>query len=219
MVPTRPAHVLLYKLFHSVLDHIISRWITAHYHYFKFDSTQPYFMAFCAESLPQPFFIWKFNWRQQDLNPGPFEDQSKALPTELSWLSSNFEFPFNFVFVLIFLTEGKSYLKTLLNASCVSPELTLLVDCLSELKIENVLIQMVYSFYEFLDFVAIRIVFVFLCGLVLLDWPCDWDFPSRATQMTGIKKHLLRRLQNNFVDNFWMVHGKCFYLWNIGFIR
>ena len=24
------------------------------YHYFEFDSTQPYFMAYCIESLPQP---------------------------------------------------------------------------------------------------------------------------------------------------------------------
>ena len=116
------------------------------YNYFKFDYTQPYFMVYNVESLPQPFFIWKFNWRQRYLNPGPSEDQSKALPTEPSWLSSNFEFPFNFVFVLIFLTEGKSYLKTLLNTSFVSSKLTLLVDCLSELKILNVLIQMVNSF-------------------------------------------------------------------------
>ena len=28
------------------------------YHYFKFDSTQPYFMAHCIESLAQPFSIW-----------------------------------------------------------------------------------------------------------------------------------------------------------------
>ena len=26
------------------------------YHYFKFDSRQPYFMAYCIESLQQPFF-------------------------------------------------------------------------------------------------------------------------------------------------------------------
>ena len=52
------------------------------YHYFKFDSRQPYFMAYCIESLQQPFFNWKFCWRQRDLNPGPSEHPSNVLPTE-----------------------------------------------------------------------------------------------------------------------------------------
>ena len=56
------------------------------YHYFKYDSMQPYFMAHCIESLPQPFSNWKFNYRRQDLNPKPSEYQSNMLPTELSWL-------------------------------------------------------------------------------------------------------------------------------------
>ena len=47
---------------------------------------QSYFMAYCLEFLPQPFSNWKFNWRRQDLNPGPTEYQSNVLPTELSWL-------------------------------------------------------------------------------------------------------------------------------------
>ena len=47
---------------------------------------QPYFMAYCIESLPQPFSNWKFNWRWRDLNPGPSKYQSNMLPTELSWL-------------------------------------------------------------------------------------------------------------------------------------
>ena len=42
---------------------------------FKFDATQPYFMAYCLESLPQPLSNWKFNWRLRDLNPGPSEYQ------------------------------------------------------------------------------------------------------------------------------------------------
>ena len=59
------------------------------YHKFKFDSTQPYFMAYCIESLPQPFSNWKFNWRWRDLNPRPSEYQCNTLPTELSWLDYN----------------------------------------------------------------------------------------------------------------------------------
>ena len=47
---------------------------------------QPYFMAYCLESLPQPFSNWTFNWRRRDLNPGPSEYQSNVLPTELSGL-------------------------------------------------------------------------------------------------------------------------------------
>ena len=47
---------------------------------------QPHFMAYCVESLPQPFSNWKFNSRQQDLNLWHSEYQSNALPTELSWL-------------------------------------------------------------------------------------------------------------------------------------
>ena len=50
------------------------------YHDFKFDSTQPYFMLYCLESLPQPFF----NWRWPYLNPRPSKYQSNALPIELS---------------------------------------------------------------------------------------------------------------------------------------
>ena len=50
----------------------------------KFNSTQPYFMTYCIESLPQPFSNCKYNWRRRDLNPGSSEYQSNALPTELS---------------------------------------------------------------------------------------------------------------------------------------
>ena len=53
---------------------------------FKFDATQPYFMAYCLESFPQPFSNWKFNCRQRDLNPGPSKYQFNTLPTKLSWL-------------------------------------------------------------------------------------------------------------------------------------
>ena len=46
-------------------------------------------MAYYLESLPQPFSNWKFNWWQQDLNPGPSKYQSNPLPAELSWLDKN----------------------------------------------------------------------------------------------------------------------------------
>ena len=81
-------------LYISLLDHShktlrknLKHWlIWSIWHYFKFYSTQPYFKAYCIESLPQPLSNWKFNWRRRDLNPGPSEYQSNALPTELSWL-------------------------------------------------------------------------------------------------------------------------------------
>ena len=52
--------------------------------------TQPYFygVVYCIESLQQPFSNWNFNWRRQDLNPGPSKHQSNAQPTKLSWLES-----------------------------------------------------------------------------------------------------------------------------------
>ena len=43
-------------------------------------------LAYCIESLLQPFSNWKFNWGRRDLNVGPSKHQSNALPTELSWL-------------------------------------------------------------------------------------------------------------------------------------
>ena len=49
----------------------------------------PYFMAYCLESLTQPFSNLKFNWRHQGLKPGPSEYQSNTVPTELSWLDVN----------------------------------------------------------------------------------------------------------------------------------
>ena len=55
----------------------------------KFDSMQQYFMAYCTESLLQPFSNWKFNWSWRDLNPVRSVYQSNVLPTELSWLDQD----------------------------------------------------------------------------------------------------------------------------------
>ena len=57
-------------------------WLNIPYYYFKFNST--YFMAYCIESLLQPFSNWKFNWRWRDLKPVPSEYQSNTLLIELS---------------------------------------------------------------------------------------------------------------------------------------
>ena len=46
-------------------------------------------ITLALESLPQPFYNWKFNWRRWDLNPRPFKYQSNVLPTELSWPDSS----------------------------------------------------------------------------------------------------------------------------------
>ena len=39
-------------------------------------------MAYCIESLQQPFYSWKFNWRRPDLNQLTCPDWI----TEMSWL-------------------------------------------------------------------------------------------------------------------------------------